>query len=52
MKGGQCSRNATYVDEKDGQMFCTQHAREFATVNKKASKSIRVGLIPISQNQE
>jgi hypothetical protein len=45
VKGGPCKRNATYTD--GSRFYCTQHAKDFATVLKKATNKIRDGLYPI-----
>jgi hypothetical protein len=46
--GGQCSREAIYTN---GQTFvCKQHAKEFATVLRKATNKIRDGYYKIRSN--
>ena len=40
--GGQCSRQAKYTDGEH--FYCTQHAREFSTPLKRATKNLRPGM--------
>jgi hypothetical protein len=48
--GDQCTRRATYID-KEGRGYCRQHAKEFATVMRKATNNIRAGLIPLADEE-
>jgi hypothetical protein len=43
-----CERTATYTDGK-GRFFCTQHAKNFATVLQKSNNRIRDGLHRIEE---
>lgn len=45
--GNQCTRPAKYVDAK-GQFYCAQHAKEPATVLRKATGRLRDGLREIN----
>ena len=43
--GGRCERKATYFG--GSKYFCTQHAKEPATVLRKATGKIRAGLMKL-----
>jgi len=49
-QGGQCTRAATYRDDR-GNPFCTQHSKEPATVMRKATGKLRQGMVPIETTQ-
>jgi len=46
--GGPCERQATYTDGK-GNFYCTQHAKQPATVMHKATGRIRDGFRRIQE---
>lgn len=48
--GGQCARKAAYVNER-GAFYCAQHAKQPATVLRKATGRLQAGMRPLTEGE-